>query len=137
MPVSREILDRFYPRVFGFAYQVLGDAELATKAAENVFVRRDPPTNEVSVWRATMQTIDTYLARGFVVRPLVALTPGWQGEVLHGLAQLTPQERALLLLRYHEGLEIEMLADILELSERVVRERVAAARGHLLDARNS
>lgn len=132
MPVSRDLLDRLYVRVFGFAYQVLGDAELAAQAAEHIFLRRGALADETAVWRAAILTIRAYLARGFVVRPLVALTQGWQGDLLHGLAQLTPMERALLLLRYHEGLEIAMLTDILDLDERTVRAQIAAARSRLL-----
>lgn len=131
---SRDILDRFYMRVLGFGYQVLGDAELAAQAAEAVFLRSDPPMTEVAVWAAAMATLRSYLVRGFVVRPLVPLTQGWQAELLSGLAQLAPEERALLVLRYHEGLEIDVLAQIWGRSEREIRDLVAAARGRLIDA---
>lgn len=131
--VSPDILDRFYLRVLGFMFQVLGDAELAAQATENVFVRRNPPTDELQVWTAALVTVRGYLARGFVVRPLVPMTQGWQADLLQGLARLAPLDRALLLLRYHEGLDLVMLARIVALDEQQLREQIAAARGRLLD----
>jgi hypothetical protein len=135
-PVKRtphELLDRLYLRILGFAYQVLGDAELAAQATESVFVRRDPPQDELAVWKAAMATMRSYVARGFVVRPLVPQTHSWQAELLHSLTQLAPLERALLLLRYHEGLETTDLAYVLDISEPDVRKQIAVARGRLLD----
>ena len=132
-PESREALDRFYLRVLGFAYQVLGDAELAAQAAESIFLQSEPPVTELAVWKAAMATMRANVARGFVVRPLVPLSQGWQAEVLEGLAALEPMERALLLLRYHEGLEPIMLAQVLERPESDIRAQIAAARGQLLD----
>ncbi|MBV9788557.1 MAG: sigma-70 family RNA polymerase sigma factor [Chloroflexi bacterium] len=130
------LLDRLYPRVLGFAYQVLGDAELAAQSAETIFVRRDPPQNEVAVWTAAIATMRSYVARGFVVRPLVPQTQSWQTDLLRRLAQLEPLERALLLLRYHEDLELEDLAQVLGISEDELRKQVALARGKLLDLPN-
>lgn len=131
--VSPDILDRFYLRVLGFMYQVLGDAELAAQATETVFVRRDPPTDQLEVWTAALLTVRGYLARGFVVRPMAPLTQGWQADLLQGLSRLTPLERALLLLRYREGLDLPTLARIVGLDEQQLREQIAAARGRLLD----
>lgn len=126
-------LDRFYARVIGFAYQVLGDAELAAQAAEAVFTRRPPPTEELEVWTAALAAIRQFLARGFVVRPLVSLNDGWQAELLQGLADLAPEDRVLLLLRYHEGLSITALAQVAGLSPADTRQQIAAARGRLID----
>lgn len=131
------LLDKLYPRVLGFAYQVLGDAELAAQAAETIFVRRDPPQDEVAVWTAAMTTMRSYIARGFVVRPLVPQNQSWQTDLLRRLAQLEPLERALLLLRYHEDLELADLAKVLGISEEELRKQVALARGKLLDLPNA
>lgn len=133
VPVSPDILDRFYLRVLGFMYQVLGDVELAALATEAVFVQRIPPTNELQVWTAALATVRGYLARGFVVRPLGPMTQGWQADLLQGLARLSPLDRALLLLRYHEGLDLTTLAQIVAWDEQHLREQIAAARGRLLD----
>lgn len=131
--VTPDILDRFYLRVLGFMYQVLGDAELAAQATEAVFVRRAPPTDETEVWTAALATLRSYLARGFVVRPLVPLNQGWQADLLQALARLAPQERALLLLRYHEGLDLATLAQVVAMDEQELRAEIAAARARLLD----
>lgn len=130
---SREVLDRFYLRVLGFGYQVLGDAELAARAAESIFLQSKPPTTELAVWKVTMATMRAYVARGFVVRPLVPLAQSWQADVLAGLAALEPLDRALVLLRYHEGLDPVMLAKVLDRPEAEIRTQVAAARSALLD----
>ena len=128
-----DLLDRLYLRVLGFTYQVLGDAELAAQATETVFVRRAPPLDELAVWTVAMATVRSYIARGFVVRPLAPQTQSWQAELLKQLAQVTPLERALLLLRYHEGLSIADLAQVLGVLEDEARRQVASARGRLLD----
>ncbi len=130
---SREVLDRYYPRVLGFAYQVLGDAELAAQAAENIFLQPEPPATELTVWKATMTTLRAYVARGFMVRPLGPLLQGWQADLLQGLALLAPLERALLLLRYHEGLQPAVLAEVLDLPETEVRTQIAYARASLFE----
>lgn len=127
------MLDRLYLRVLGFAFQVLGDAELAARAAEAVFVRRPAPATELEVWAAAVDTIRSFLGRGFVVRPLVSLGQGWQADLLEGLALLSPWERALLLLRYHEGLEPATLAEVLKMTEAELRSQIAVARGQLID----
>jgi AraC-like DNA-binding protein len=129
----RELLDRLYLRVLGFNYQVLGDAELAAQATETIFVRRAPPVHELAVWTLAMATVRSYIARGFVVRPLMPQTQSWQADLLKQLAQVTPLERALLLLRYHEGLSILELAQVLGVSEAEARRQVASARGRLID----
>lgn len=131
--VTPDILDRFYLRVLGFMYQVLGDAELAAQAAESVFLGREPLTDELEVWAAALATVRSYLARGFLVRPLVPLTQSWQADLLKGLARLAPLERALLLLRYHEGLELAALAQVAGMDEQALRAQIAAARARLLD----
>jgi DNA-directed RNA polymerase specialized sigma24 family protein len=133
----RDLLDRLYPRVLGFAYQVLGDAELAAQAAETIFVRRDPPQNELAVWTVAVTTLRSYLARGFVVRPLTPHNQGWQSDLLRRLAQLEPLDRVVLLLRYHEDLGIADLAQVLGVAEAEARKQVALARGRLLDLVNT
>lgn len=130
---SREVLDRYYPRVLGFAYQVLGDAELAAQAAEHAFLQPQPPATELAVWKATMTTLRIYVGRGFVVRPLGPLLQGWQADLLQGLACLAPLERALLLLRYHEGLAPRILSEVLDLPEAEVRAQLARARATLIE----
>lgn len=133
MAVSRETLDRFYVRVIGFMYQVLGDAELAARATESVFVRRESPIDELAVWKAALDIVRSYVARGFVVRPLVPETHGRQAALLRGLARVPPLERAVLLLRYHEELSIEQLATLMAIDERAVRTEIARTRARLLD----
>jgi hypothetical protein len=128
------MLDRLYHRVLGCLYQALGDAELAAQATEAVFVQPEPLTSEKEVWTMMLAVLVEYLARGFVVQPLRPPVDSWQADLLHGLAQLTPFERVLLLLRYHEGLSIQTLAQVLHTSEYDVRSQIARVRSRLLDA---
>lgn len=130
---SRDLLDRMYGRVFGFAYQVLGDAELAARAVERVFLHCPVPATDRQVWTKTLTTLQSYVARGFVVRPLVPTSYGWQAELLAGMARLDPIDRALLLLRYHEGMELDELADVLGVKPDEARRRMMRVRAQLLD----
>jgi hypothetical protein len=130
---SRDLLDRMYGRVFGFAYQVLGDAELAARAVESVFLQCPVPETDREVWSKLLTTLRSYVARGFVVRPLVPTSYGWQAELLSGLARLDPLDRALLLLRYHEGLELDELAEVVGVSPDELRRQLVRVRAHLLD----
>ena len=59
--------------------------------------------------------------------------PGWQAPLLDGLAALEPDERILLILRYHEGLDHAKLAQVLGIGADHVREEVLRARSHFID----
>lgn len=126
-------LDRAYLRVLGMAYQVLGDAELAARAAEQIFLQQPLPADEQQLWKRVLRVMDAFIARGFVVHPPVA-PDGGQAALLRALASLAPRERALLLLRYHERFSIEDLAALLDVPPAAARQRVAAARSRLLEA---
>ncbi len=133
--VPAELLDRYYTRILGLAYQVLGDAALAARAAEAAFERiiREESTDKLDVWRAAVGVLQSYLLRGFTVEPLASDAAGWQASLVDGLAALDPEERILLILRYHEGLLHEQLAEVLGKDTRQVREDVARARGRLMN----
>ena len=130
-----ELLDAYYTRVLGLAYQVLGDAALAARAAEATFERvlGDEYTGPLDIWRAAVAVLRSYLIRGFTVEPLASDATSWQASVVDGLAKLEPEERILLLLRYHEGLPHEELAAVLGRDPRRVREDVARARSRLMN----
>ncbi|WP_052343815.1 sigma factor-like helix-turn-helix DNA-binding protein [Kallotenue papyrolyticum] len=126
-------LDRAYLRVLGVAYQVLGDAELAARAAEQIFLQQPLPADEQQLWKRVLRVMDEFIMRGFVVHPPVA-PDGSQTALLRALASLAPHERALLLLRYHERFSIDDLAALLDVPPDAARRRVAAARARLLEA---
>lgn len=134
--VARATLDRFYTRVFGIAYQALGDAELAARAVEAVFTSEQATDDELTIWRLAVETLRDYLARGFVVRPLTPAADDWQVRMLQALAQIDPADRILLLLRYHEGLSNDVLAQIWESDEPTIRTLVARARMQVADLVN-
>ena len=129
------LLARYYTRVLGLCYQVLGDAALAERATEMSFLRLLPAgsANDRAVWQAAVRVLRAYLARRLTVDPLASDAPGWQAPLLDGLADLEPDERILLLLRYHEGLDHAKLAEILSIGVDQVREEVLRARTRLID----
>ena len=134
-PPSPELLDRYYTRVLGLAYQVLGDAALATRAAETTFERllRAERHDTVDVWRTAVDVLRSYLVRGLTVEPLASQAAGWQAALIDGLAELEPEARMLLVLRYHEGLAHEQMAEVLGTDPAQAREGVARARNTLMD----
>ena len=135
VPSPPQLIETYYGRVLGLAYQVLGDAALATRAAETTFERLLDGGNRdrLAVWRISLAVLRSYLARGFTVTPLASDAAGWQGSLMDGLAQLAPAERIVLILRYHEGLTPPELAEVLGVDEARVRNEVAQARGRLME----
>jgi len=129
-------IDDYYDRVLGVAYQVLGDAGLATRAAEHIFRRigREHPrmqTDRASIWRVAGDVLRENIARGYLVRPLRSDAAGWQATLIDDLARLAPEDRLLLLLRYHEGLDNVMLSRVWRADLKTIREQVAQAQSRL------
>jgi len=132
---SRRLLDSYYTRVLGIAYQTVGDAALAVRAVETIFdqLLQEADADVIDVWQITVEVLQSYIRRGYVVAPLASDAAGWQASLLDALAQLDPDARIVLLLRYHERLSHEELATILQVDARVVRDEVARARSELMD----
>ena len=132
---SRQLLDSYYTRVLGVVYQTVGDAAFAARAVETIFdqLLYEADVADVDVWQITVEVLKAYIRRGYVVAPLASDAAGWQASMIDGLAQLDPETRILLLLRYHERLGYEELAAILGLEVGAVREAVARARSELMD----
>ncbi len=130
---------RRYARILGFAYQMLGDAALAAQATNRVCLRAvRSPGDDLTFWCSAVVVIHDYLARGFLVRPL--MPEGQHAALLSALQELAPAERMIVLLRYHEGLTIPDLATVMETDHVTIRRVLAEARGALLDrigARNA
>ena len=125
----------YFTRVLGLCYQALGDAALAERATEMIF-RRLSYAGEIgdrAVWRTTVRVLRKYLARRLNVDPLASDAPGWQAPLLDGLAALQPDERILLLLRYHEGLDHATLADVLGIDMDRLGQEILRVRRRLID----
>ncbi len=131
-----ELLDRYYTRVLGVAYQVLGDAALAARATDSTFERllRQERRDRIEVWRIAVKVLRSYFVRGLTVAPLAPAVKGWQGSLLQGLARLEPEDRILLLLRYHEGLVHEQIAEVLATDVERIRQESARVRLRLMHA---
>ncbi len=132
---SRQLLDGYYTRVLGVVYQTVGDSALAVRAVETIFDQlfQEADADAIDVWQITVDVMQSYIRRGYIVVPLASEAAGWQGSLLDALAQLDPDARILLLLRYHERLSHEELATILGADVQAVREEVARARSELMD----
>lgn len=131
------LVEDYYTRVLGVAYQVVGDATLAARATTTIFgraIRRRPTAGQVPVilWRTALKILRGYHARGLTVTPLVPTSADWQTTLHNRLARLDPDDRVLLLLRYREGLDDQQLAEVLQVNRQTVRARLAQARGRLL-----
>lgn len=130
----QQLLDLYYARVLGVAYQVVGDAALAARAAEAIFdqLQQETPVDVIDVWQVAADVLYSFIRRRLVVTPLASDASGWQAPLIDGLAQVDPEARMLLLLRYHERLDHEQLAAALRLNRQTVRAEVARARGELM-----
>lgn len=122
-----------YGRVLGFAYQVVGDVALASRVAEKVVLRLGSVSTEVRFWRTLIKILQAQVAQGMVVD--LATASGEEAALQHALHQLTADERMLLLLRYHEHLDLVTLAAVLRRPEREVRIAINEARRKLLRRR--
>jgi len=130
-----DLLNAYYGRVLGVAYQVVGDAALAAQVVETTFDRLagDEAVDDLVVWQTAVDVLRTYILRGFTVTPLASEAAGWQAALIDGLARLDPEARIVLLLRYHENLSYEDLGEVLESDPRRVREELARARAALMN----
>jgi hypothetical protein len=131
------MLQRWYDRVLGVAYQVVGDAGLATRAVDEAFTRlaresSGRPLDTQMLWRGVVTTLRASISRGHTISPLAPPSSDWQSALLRGLGRLEPEERLLLLLRYHEGLDYRQLSEVMGGDERTTREQCRQARSRLL-----
>ncbi len=129
-----DIRHHYFVRVLGIAYQALGDAALATEAAEACFKRlaRRREIDSDMLWRTLVQVLQRYIQRGINVALLHSEATGWQAALLDQLATLPPYERIVLLLYYHEQLNIDRLAVIMDDDVASIRETVEQARQQIV-----
>lgn len=131
-----DLVEEYYTRVLGIAYQVVGDATLAARAATTIFgrairLRAAAGQEPVVLWRTALQILRGYQARDLTVTPIVPTSADWQTVLLNRLARLDPDDRILLLLRYREGLDDQQVAEILRVKRQTVRARLTQARDRL------
>ena len=135
-----------YHRVVGTAAAVTGDAGLAEDAAQEAFARAHARWERVrrldrpDMWIsrvAVRVAIDAWRRRrreaGRPSATLEAPVPDvvrtlW---VRHGLEALSPQQRAVVLLRYAEGRSVDDVARVLGRSRATVRTHIRDARRRL------
>jgi RNA polymerase sigma factor (sigma-70 family) len=129
--------------------RMTGDAQAAEDLTQEVFVRawrrapRDVPDAVLRAWlyrTASNLAVDELRRR--TRQPLAAVEQldaaaaeaADDGAAREALAQLTPHDRLVLLLRFHAGLSLRELGDLLAISEEAARKRVGRARRRFADA---
>ena len=140
-------LERFYhlyqPQVYALCYRLLGRAEDAQDATQSAFIRA---FRSFSGFRGE-SGVRTWLYRIAVNEALTLIrkrkdtaelseTPGRAPEpgvlerlvVEAALARVTPDHRAVLILRFWEGLSYEEIAGVLEISLPAAKMRLHRAR---------
>jgi gamma-glutamyl-gamma-aminobutyrate hydrolase PuuD/DNA-directed RNA polymerase specialized sigma24 family protein len=133
--------------------RMTGDAQAAEDLTQEVFVRawrrapRDVPDEVLRAWlhrTASNLAVDELRRRarqpvGDVddlathAAPTVGGGPD-DGAAREALAQLAPHDRLVLLLRFHAGLSLRELGELLAISEEAARKRVGRARRRFADA---
>jgi RNA polymerase sigma-70 factor (ECF subfamily) len=153
----RAIVDAWRGRVAGFAYRMTGDAAAAEDLAQEVFLhlytvlRRYDPSRPFSPWmRRVMTNVVLNRLRSRPARPgsldaaaeegnlpadprspdpaREAETAETAGTVRRRLALLPEGWRAVVALRYTEGLSVAEVAEALDLPENTVKTRLFRAR---------
>jgi len=129
--------------------RMTGDAQAAEDLTQEVFVRawrrapRDVPDAVLRAWlHRTASNLAVDELRRRTRHPLAAVeqldaTPAAtadDGAAREALAQLTPHDRLVLLLRFDAGLSLRELGDLLAISEEAARKRVGRARRRFADA---
>jgi RNA polymerase sigma-70 factor (ECF subfamily) len=158
----RECVDRFSPRVYTIAYQMVGNAADAQDIAQEVFIRlhrsldRYQPTARFTTWlyRLTVNLAIDYQRRHARHRHRSAddspeaqavADPGpgpdeamsaseFHGAIRKLAERLTPKQRSVFVLRDLQGFTTEEIAAILKCRQSTVRVHLAQARAQIKDA---
>lgn len=156
-PAFVELVQRFQPRVWRICFRLMGNAEDANDAAQEVFVRlflsrgKFAERSRYSTWvhgiavrtcltlrrgRTRRQRRENVAGEESVLRH-ERKDEGRQGEMNLDLSQmlsiLDEDERALLLMKHAEGYSHEELAEMFEISVSACKMRLSRARQKLKD----
>ena len=144
----RAVYKEYGKLVYAVAYKVLGDRALAEEAAQEAFVRAwraaasYDPSRELGPWLATIArrcAIDVYRRaarrphRSFEDEPAASRAPAvsqraydiW--EVRRALAQLAPEDAALVRLQHEQGLTQAEVAQTMGIAVGTVKSRTFRA----------
>ncbi|MGB6045233.1 MAG: RNA polymerase sigma factor [Pirellulales bacterium] len=153
-PAFRCLLDRYQQKVWQICYRLMGNAEDASDAAQEVFIRlflhreRYQGKSKYSTWVhgvALRTCLSLRRARGrrqrrvatAVITPEMATETAKndQSAVNIDLAQmlesLSEEDRAMLIFKHAEGYSYEELSDVFHLSVSACKMRVSRAREKL------
>lgn len=152
-PAFRELVERYQGAIFNLAYRMLGDAEEAEDAAQEIFLRvyrqlaRYDDSRKFSTWILAIATnfcIDQLRKRRLRLVPLEQIVP-WarareaspesqtlereaSDEMQGYLKRLNEKYRAVLILRYWQDLSCAEIGEVLRLPEGTVKTQLHRAR---------
>lgn len=132
------IVNQFDTAVYQYCLQFLGSAPEAEDAASEVFVR---------LFSQLGSDLAETSLQEWVMRIAVSVCSDWQKKhrsrraesktleqrIQQALQRLVRQQRALVLLRDLNGLDVKTIASILEMDEPTVQQRLARARNNLCE----
>jgi RNA polymerase sigma-70 factor (ECF subfamily) len=158
----RACVERYSPKVYAMAYQMVGNTLDAQDIAQEVFIRlhrslnRYQPTARFTTWlyRLTVNLAIDYQRRHARHRHRSAddsteaqavadprprpddtlETSEFQGAVRKLASRLTPKQRSVFVLRDLQGFTTEEIAAILKCRQSTVRVHLAQARAQIKDA---
>jgi RNA polymerase sigma-70 factor (ECF subfamily) len=149
-PAFTALLERYQDRVWRICFRLMGNAEDASDAAQEVFVRlflqraKFAGRSRYSTWVfgiAVRTCLMMRRSRGrrrryeSEARPSSDPLPQARAEasldIYRMLEEVDDEDRALLILKYAEGHSHEELAEMFDLSVSACKMRIARARGHL------
>ena len=153
-PAFQTLVHRYQQRVWQICYRLMGNAEDASDAAQEVFVRlflhrgRYQRKSKYSTWvygvaLRTCLTLRRSRSRRQRRVKTAEITPEMAGhpaevkqtslqmDLAHMLATLNEEERALLILKHAQGYTYDELAEMFDLSVSACKMRVSRAREKL------
>jgi RNA polymerase sigma-70 factor (ECF subfamily) len=153
----RDLVERYYDDCWRYAYRMLGDRADAEDAAQETFLRAMAALNDYQERAQFRQWLFTILVnqcrnalvararrrRRFVSsaelpaddprRGIVEPTPVADDELARAVAQLEPEQREALLLRFGEGMDYVQMSLATGASQSALKMRVKRARDRLRD----
>jgi RNA polymerase sigma-70 factor (ECF subfamily) len=148
---QRELYERFVERIYRLTLRLSGNPQDAADLTQETFVRaferigRFEGRSGVGTWLyriATNEALQLFRARQRQDRHLRRLSQerpiaeepdgaGARQDVEQALGRLSDPHRAILLLKYQEGLSYDEIAEVLEVSPGTVASRLNRARAEL------
>lgn len=127
-----ELVKRYHSPLYKFLYRYTGDPALADDLAQETFMRllayRGEPPARFKSWAYTIasnmardhfksaryryERVTDFNDDAEVLSDNFTFAPDDRGEVIAALAKLSPEHRAVLILRFYQDLKLEEIAEV-------------------------